>query len=330
MPAKRKTTSAAEAPPVSSAMSLESPFICSGIREDNPRDFLAALGFLRLLEEFFSNHAVSMAWRADGHPSYTAAEALPENFLEIIASRLKELNVRQPHPFVHHKVIKVPLSDYRNAVQGSLAHYKQTKIPAALYAAFGSQTHDAVKGEVSPTSFSFSNGQGGKELLRDISDLLGKELSASQLHSDLFGYPTAKKDAKSFRWHPVEYRAAAYRAADPGGNIKGDVIPDHPTLNILAFFGLGFYPVVDRAAREFTCGFSRRRNDRGLADYFTWPVWETPVDADTLSSLILHPALHSETLDPFILKSLGCRRAWCSRRFSADKSLYFSPAILVL
>jgi hypothetical protein len=326
MPAKRKITTPIEAPPVLSLLSHESPFISTGIKEENPRDFLAALGFLRLLDEFYPDNKVAMAWLADGHPSFSAAEALPDDFLERLVSGIKELNARQPHPFVHNKVIKVPLPVYRSAVRRSLECDRHPGISTALYAAYGSQIHDAEKGEVSPSNFSFSNGQGGKELLRDISELIESELSAPQLLADLKGEATATKDAKSFRWSPVEYRSAAYRAADPGRSIKGDVVLDHPSLNILAFFGLTFYPVVDRSARELTCGFTRRKGGRGIADYFTWPVWAAPLTVDTLSSLLLHPALHSEACDAFMLRSLGCQRVWMSRRFSADKSLYFSPA----
>jgi hypothetical protein len=327
MPAKRKITTTTEAPPVLSLLSQESPFICTGIQEDNPRDFLAALGFLRLLAGFYPESEVAMAWLSDGHPSFSATEALPDDFLERLISGLKDLNARQPHPFVHNKVIKVALPVYWGAVRRSLECDRHAGIPPALFAAYGSQIHDAEKGEVSPSYFSFSNGQGGKELLRDISELIEWELSAPQLLADLKGEATATKDAKSFRWSPVEYRSAAYRAADPGSNVKGDVVLDHPSLNMLAFFGLTFYPVVDRAAREFTCGFSRRKRDRGQADYFTWPVWDTPLSVDTLSSLLLHPALHSEACDPFFLRSLGCQRVLSSQRFRDDKgNLYFFPS----
>ena len=326
MPAKRKITTPIKAPPVLSLLSKENPFICMGIKEENPRDFLASLGFLRLLDEFYPDNKVAMAWSSDGHPRFSAAEALPDDFLEQVVSGLKELNARQPHPFVHNKVIKVPLPVYRNAVLRSLECDRHSGISTALFAAYGSQIHDPEKGEVSPSYFSFSNGQGGKELLRDISELIESEFGGQQLFADLKGEATATKDAKSFRWSPVEYRSAAYRAADPGSSVKGDVVLDHPSLNILAFFGLTFYPVVDRSVREFTCGFARRKGGRGIADYFTWPVWDVPLSVDTLSSWLLHPALHSEACDPFILRSIGCQRVWMARRFSADKSLYFSPA----
>jgi hypothetical protein len=328
MPARPKSIKG-DAPPVLTTLSLESPFSCPGIQEDNPRDFLAALGFLRLLECTFPEHTISLSWSPDGIPAFTSTTPLPGTFLESAVSYLKNLNIQKPHPFVHHQVIKVALDDYRKAVARSLEFYSESKLPAALYAAYASQIHDQKEGDASPTSFSFSNGQGGKELLRDISELLNREWNAAQLQADLAGDLGARKEAKSFRWHPLENRAAAYRAADPGTKIKGDVISDHPSLNVLAFFGLSFYPVVDRVAREFTCGFSRRKNNSSPADYFTWPIWETPLSASALSSLLLHPALHSETLAPFTSKSLGCLRVWCSRRFSADKSLYFSPATQV-
>lgn len=324
MPAKRKQPATEESPPVTISLTPDQPFACPGIRDDNPRDFLAALGLLRLLHTSYPAHGVSLSWHSDGHPIYTATTTLPESALEELVADLQRLNAETPHPFVHHKVIKVPLAGFRKAIERSTSHFHP--LPELIYAAYGSQVHDSEKNETTPTAFSFSNGQGGKELLRDISELIQNEFTATQLLTDLSGKSSARKDAKSFRWHPAEYRAAAYRAADPGGNVKGDVFPDHPSLNILAFFGLTFFPVVDRTRHPSTAGFSRQKHGRTSSEFFTWPIWSPPLDLDTLSCLLLHPALHAAVIEPAILRSLGCTGAWSARRFSADKSLYFSPA----
>jgi hypothetical protein len=329
MASKRKPPVQVE-PPITVSIRRELPFECLGIREDNPRDFLAALGLFRLLDIRFPGHGVTLVWSNTGHPVYQVCRDLPASCFEDLAALLKGLNTEKPHPFVHFKVIKVSLPAFRAAAKQSLERWSRLAVgdtlPAALYAAYGSQVHDAEKNEASPTSFSFSNGQGGKELLRDISELIEHDLSGSQLVRDLSGDPSSRKDTKSFRWHPAEYRAAAYRAPDPGGNVKGDVLPDRPSSNILAFFGLTFYPVVDRVARESTSGFSRRPAANGSSEFFTWPIWDLPLDADTISSMLHHPGLHMEASDARTMREIGCVRAWSSRRFSADKSLYFSAA----
>ncbi len=330
--AKTKITSPPA--PVRASISNDKPFVCSGIREDNPRDFLAALGLLRLLHESHPRNRVTLAWDDTGSPAIRADNSLPDDCFETLTKQLKEINERASHPFVHHKVIKVSLDSYRSATRESLDlrthEFALAHLPAALYAAYASQVHDAETATANPSQFSFSNGQAGKELLRDIRELIQKEFSAPLLLANLKGQPDSLRDAKSFRWHPAEYRAAAYRAPDPGSNVKGDVILDYPCLNSLAFFGLTFYPVVDQLRRDFTTGFTRQATRVGSADQFTWPIWKASLDADELPSLLHHPTIHESPARVHSLQAMGCIRLWASRRFSADKSLYFAPATQLL
>ena len=39
-----------------------------GLREDNPRDFLATLGLLRLMNLISDGREVRLRWSSDGHP----------------------------------------------------------------------------------------------------------------------------------------------------------------------------------------------------------------------------------------------------------------------
>lgn len=300
---------------------------CPGIHADNPRDFLAALGLLRVLQIHSPESRPSLGWTDEGHANFHALPQLSPNCLEEIVPALQQLNSSQPHPFVHHKVIKTQHASFRTAIlRARELCLNGNSLPAALYAAYGSQVHDADKGETSPSAFSFSNGQGGKELLRDINELIDRELTPAQLAHDLAGDRQARKEAKSFRWNPAEFRAAAYRAADPGSGVKGDGSPDHPTLNILAFFGLTFYPVVDGPKFSATAGFSRHKLSSASVDYFSWPIWEESLNADEVGALLLHPVVHAGSFHPPNLRAMGISAIWRSRRFSSDKSLYFSPA----
>ena len=198
-----------------------------------------------------------------------------------------------------------------------------------LYAAYASQTHDLEEGKTSTSAFSFSNGQGGKELLRDISEMIARELSPDGLIRDLMGDPSARRDAKSFRWHPAEFRSAAYRAADPGAGVKGDSMLDYPSANILAFFGLSFYPVVDRVHTRETSGISEHRIGGVREGSFSWPVWEMNLRPDSLTSLLHMPQLHASNGQSAAFRYSGCSRAWRSRRFSSNDNLHFSPAIRI-
>ena len=303
----------------------------AGLCEDNPRDFLAALGVLRLVDMLWSTHQPTLCWNEDGHPLLKACLALPEEWTELMTAALQSLNNQTPHPFVHHKVIKTELETLRCRFVGALefgeASTDLAKLPAVLYAAYGSQVHDMEKGVANPTAFSFSNGQGGKELLRDIAEMIDEELTPANLVHDLTTCGSGKRDAKSFRWNPAELRTAAYRAHDPGSGVKGDVTLDYPSANILAFFGLTYYPVVDTTQREYTLGISRRRR---LGDCFTWPIWEHYLSSDVISSILHHPFVHTDPPNRLGNRSLGISRAYRSVRMKVGKpptiSLYFATA----
>jgi hypothetical protein len=309
----------------------DSPLVLTALREDNPRDFLAALGLLDLLDKLYPAMELSLAWTNNGHPSLESRLAFPNDWLSNLVLQIRQMNDSEPHPFVHNKIIKVSHKDFREAVGRSISFHGKSKIggtlPSALYAAFASQVHELEKTEISPTAFSFSNAQSGKELLRDIKELILTEFTFSGLIALLTNDPVRRKAAKSFRWHPAELRSAAYRAHDPGEKVKGDVILDFPCANIFAFFGLVFYPVADTANRELTLGMTQIRS---LGDFFTWPVWGCKLVRDVVPSLLHHSLLHDKNNMRFALSSLGLTGKYRSIRQKVGKaptiSLYFSPA----
>lgn len=319
---KTNTSPCPPEPPQTIALGPDNPLVLTALREDNPRDFLAALGLLRLLDLLYPSCQLSLSWSKEGSPTIRTATSLPNSWSNSLISHLKEINKKTPHPFVHYKVIKVSLDQYRIATLRSLEflgkNEKFSSLPALLYSSYGSQMHDHTTNEVSPTAFSFSNGQGGKELLRDISEMIEIEFTDVHLHAFLTNDQQKRRDAKSFRWHPAEFRAAAYRASDPGASVKGDVLLDFPVANIFAFFGLTFFPVIDSLKNHKTTGISKTS--------FTWPIWETWLGGDAIASLLHTIELHVAQPSPAYLQGIGCKSAWRSRRFSSDKSLYFSPA----
>lgn len=334
MAVKKKTSPPAAPPPPEISLGPESPLVLTALREDNPRDFLAALGLLRLLDSIWPESIVSLAWNPDGNPVIHAEVALPNDWISLLRRALHAINSVEPHPFVHNKIIKVSHFDFRIAIVGALkfrdSESPLTNLPTALYAAYGSQVHDIDEGKTSPSAFSFSNAQGGKELLRDIHQMISKELTPEGLFEFLKNSPLGRRDAKSFRWHPSECRVAAYRAHDPGGNVKGDVNMDYPCANILAFFGLTFYPVIDSAKREVTLGFSRVPL---LGDCFTWPVWKGSLSIDSVSCILHHPFVHMDCPDRANIGAIGIAGAYRCVRMKVGKppttSLYFSPATRV-
>jgi hypothetical protein len=331
MAAKKNATPPAAPPPQEIPLGPDHPLILTALREDNPRDFLAALGLLRLLDLLWPQSIVSLAWNSAGHPVLHVNLAVPDDWIGILSRELQAVNSLEQHPFVHNKIIKVAHAEFRVAI-GRALEFRNSEtsfaaLPSALYAAYGSQVHDTDEGKTSPSAFSFSNAQCGKELLRDIREMIAREFTPTAIFECLKDDPIGRRDAKSFRWHPGECRAAAYRAHDPGGNVKGDVCMDFPCANILAFFGLTFFPVVDATKREATLGISRTSR---LGDCFTWPVWDSHLSNDAVFSILHHPFVHMDRPDGAGAASLGITGAYRCVRMKVGKaptiSLYFSPA----
>jgi hypothetical protein len=287
------------------------------LREDNPRDFLATLGLLRLVSLQWPQLAVGLGWDASsGIPRLHATQPLPADWSETLVASLHSLAADPAQPLFHGNIVKTDSTVFRLAAEGAVIFARQSAHPLRtlsplLYAAYSSQ--NVEDGELHVTAFSFGNGQGGKNLLLDVSQLIAA-IKPGDLAAAVAG-ALEPVSAKSLRWHPAEFRAAAYRSHDPGKGIKGDDTLDQPSFNVFAFFGLTFYPCAPRARGGATLGMHRRDDGTG----FEWPIWSEPLTPDAVSSL-----LHRS---PDIASPCGIVRRWRSRRFVSDKSLYFAPAV---
>jgi hypothetical protein len=288
------------------------------LREDNPRDFLAALGLLGALSLRWPAHRCRLAWRGpECSPEISTEELLPLDWASVLLADLQALNTAAPSPLRHGSIIKCEASIYRSATLAAIRYREMEEpfgeLPELLYAAYSSQSLADKSTDVEPTAFSFGNGQAGKNLLLDVSQLLAA-LKPDDFVNSINGSARAVA-AKSLRWNPAEFRPAAHRGPDPGSKTKGDDHLDFPALNFLAFLGLTFFPCVPGPDGGLTVGFFRANRQT----FFRWPIWATPLDFDGIRTLIALPARE-------VIGRPGIIRLWKSRRFSSDKSLYFARA----
>jgi hypothetical protein len=104
------------------------------------------------------------------------SDALPNDWCRSILSELKEIAEPADSPLFHGAVIKSEIGDYREAVfkaqKFAASGHALGQIPQLLYASYASQLADDNDGKTEPTAFSFANGQGGKNLLRDARELI--------------------------------------------------------------------------------------------------------------------------------------------------------------
>ena len=298
---------------------MEHSIKLEGLHENNPRDFLAALGLLRLIALIWPQLHARMGWGGSVMTARIVTDGpLPDDWNEEAVTALQSLLKHDPDPVRHGKVVTTTVGSYRKATKRALKfqldpHEPLAALPALLYATYSSQMQKKNSDAIEPSWFSFGNGQGGKNLLKDVGDLINS-LTPSDLIKSLKG-EVAPEEAKTLRWNPAEFRPAAYRGPDPGAEVRGDKILDFPVFNVLAFLGLTFFPSVPTIKGGKTLGFVES-NDR---KYFQWPIWKVSLGCDELATLL-------QAAPQVIESNRGVVRKWRSRRFSSNKSVYFSPA----
>jgi hypothetical protein len=284
-----------------------------GLREENPRDFLASLGLLRLVTYRWPELRPKLAWSAKtGCPQLTLNDRLPDDWGIILWDLLNEWKSSDCNPFGHEKIESLGPEKFRGVL---LSECGKSSFHSRFYPSLAAQIPHEKSGRRSEFIIESAN----RSVLKGIDDLLGNTRNTPDIAADFSGTSRPREVTNTSRWHPAEFQSAAYVAADPKENKHCDRL----TLNIFALLGLSFYPAVDSQRGRKTPGI--RRINR--VTEFSWPVWSLPVGEDELSSLLHHPAVHAENLEPSVLRAIGAYQMWRSRKFCPDgKNDYFSTA----
>lgn len=284
-----------------------------GLREDNPRDFLATLGLLRLVTMQWFSSLPKLSWSAlSGSPLLNLSVPLPQNWGHLLWELLLEWRKSECNPFGHEKIESIEPSAFRCILRDES---KKSPFHARFYPAIAAQIPHEKSGRRSEFIIESAN----RSVLKGIDDLLGNQRNPVDIAADFSGSSNLREVTNTSRWHPAEFQSAAYTAADPKENKHRDRL----ALNIFALLGLTFYPAVDTSDGRKTLGI--RRIER-IAE-FSWPIWSSPLEENELFSLLHHPALHEVNIDASALKAIGIQQVWRSRKFCPDgKNDYFSTA----
>lgn len=284
-----------------------------GLREDSPRDFLAALGLLRLLDLVWPLQHPRLSWKQQGGiPAITSVSALENDFTQQLWNFLRATKNQELSPLEPIPVEALSASDFRNKIRHSIS--ENEKFNLMLLTAMASQTE--MEKASRRSDFIIESGQ--RRVIKGVCDMLGKEDFGPALFEELMGRANPTKVSNSSRWNPAEFRSAAYTTTDPA---KTDFL-DHPGLNVIAFIGLTFYPVIDSSKSKSTPGFTRIDGK----NQFSWPVWCEPLAPDEMKSLLHHHEIHSPEPDYEHLQKIGVHRIWRSRKFGDANNKYFSTA----
>lgn len=283
----------------------------SGLREDIPRDFLAALGLLRLIDTLWPETETKLAWSSQsGKPFMTSAHSLDADFPQQIWNLLRDIKSRDHSPLEPVPVEAVSPADHRKKI--GYANVRESKLEVMILAAIASQIE--VEKASRRSDFIIESGQ--RRVMKGVCDMLAEKSFGPSLLEEVEGRAKPVKVSNSSRWNPAEFRSAAYTTTNPADTD----FRDHPGLNVIAFIGLTFYPVVDSSKNKSTPGFIRTLGN----NLFSWPIWSEPLATEEISSVLHHPEIHMPELNHLLLSQVGITRVWRTRKFGDANNKYFS------
>ncbi len=222
------------------------------------------------------------------------------------------------------KHVDCTADEYRNDhaaafLQDANCHVRE---PLDFLAAFAS---DACidKNKVRATPFCFITGSGSQYFL-DTARQLMESVNGDRVAATLFAPWTYPDEKLSMRWDPTEDRRYALLDRDP--TATGNKSRTQWMANLLAYRALVMFPSAPRGSKLTTTAWA----DHGDTPVFTWPLWEHPLDAASIRSLLTLAELGKPEPDRSISRQRGVLAAFRSRRIRVgNPPLYkinFSPA----
>ena len=201
------------------------------------------------------------------------------------------------------------------------AHISSRATPDML-AAFGVELSGSDDEKIEPTPFSFLSGAGHQWFLDTARELMA-EVSETKLREALIT-PWSYKDEKlTMRWDPLDDRRYALMDRDPTATDNKSTTVW--MANLLGYAALAFFPCSPILRGSGTACWA---NDED-SPRFRWPIWSSPLSADTICSLLTHPLLATtnDALGIRELRARGVAAAFSCRRLRNGKFTNFSPAV---
>lgn len=298
--------------------------VLEGLDGANPLAFLAALGVLRGLSIAWPDRLVQLSWteRDAWRPGlHVDGEAISRD--DVLDGLTSFADLRPGHAALDiGDNPSLPPDRFREAAVA--AAESSTGAPAGraqadFIAGFGCE---AVidRSQMTQDTALRTLGAGRQRFLKTMRDL-AECATADSFERCLF-HPWTRSDQRlSLRWDPEDDRRYALRWRDPSGDVAGT----EWGANRLAFEAIPLLPVAPVGRALATTGF---RGTRAGDTFFTWPIWDVPVNLDTVRSILSLDELQRDTPDRCRLGSMGIREIFRSQRMNPNEGRYrnFSPA----
>ncbi len=281
----------------------------SGIDGANPVGFLAALGVLRLIG-MVDAASPGLGWTKGFRAVlYTQQPMAPAEFSQQLSDGLRMV-IKEGVTGLGD-IIGVECSRFEQFVKEGYQAESECRLRFA--AAFGSNAIlTEKKGTVVPNQLSFSNGQGGKLLLKDFQKLV-QVATPERLRGALFEpWRYEDLDQPTFRWDPLDMRTGAHMSTDPGSTETRSVA----AANALAFVGTSFLVSVPTTDGLRTTGFREIKGET----HFTWPLWRAALNAEAIGCLLQQRTWTQE---------MGVFACFGARRIEYKKNLYLANPVAI-
>lgn len=304
-----------------------------GLDGQNPLGFFAALGLLRIVDEYARKSSTTRPALAFSSTPPFCARLLFDSTLEqikaIVLADAADQATSVVLRFAYDEEGGLCSPDSPNATRDLKPSPGAARQLLLLAAAAGRREADLVAGMISdvvldnkgaakPTAFHFTAGQ---QAFLEMVETLRAGLDLESLDEALVGPWRNTSKLPSLAWDSSVARLYALRAANPSGEKRGSV----PAANWLALHALSYFPVMP----EFYRGRSALRTTNvglGWKDVpFAWPLWVDFADARVVTSLL---RLDSSFRTQGERLSLGISAVFCSRILRTDQGGYgsFTPA----
>lgn len=190
-----------------------------------------------------------------------------------------------------------------------------------MLASFGVELSGSDDEKIEPTPFSFLSGAGHQWFLDTARELMA-EVSETKLREALIT-PWSYDDEKlTMRWDPLDDRRYALMDRDPTATDNKSTTVW--MANLLGYFALAFFPCAPTSRGSATACWT----DTEEMPHFRWPLWVSPLSADSVRSLLTHASLASadDELSTRELRARGIAAVFSCRRLRNGKFTNFSPA----
>lgn len=292
-----------------------------GLDGANPLGFLAALGTWRTTESI--HPGTRMHWKPlGGHwaPVMCLSEKISKE--DLVTSLHAELQKMKDHPvFTFANNLKLKPIEFEHQAKQALERFFESDdfVSVAFLCAFGSSVATNEQGDIEDTALRTMSGAGHQHFLKTMNDL-ASATTREQISSALFETWVYPDEKVGLRWDPSEDKRYALAWKNP----STETTMTQRGANRLAIEAMPLLPTAPVGSHLETTGFTgHKSNDT----YFSWPIWNTPINLDTVRSLLSLRAIHSDASHS--LRSRGITAVFRSQRITTGKFRNFTPAVQV-